>query len=83
MAFSTATTASTKYKPKNNKKYINYYKVGVMDYFQGLNITLPFVREKNEIIIFESVKSVMKAYGWGSRAKTPSLSNRYVVSGGY
>lgn len=46
-------------------KYINYYKVGVMDYFQGLNITLPFVREKNEIIIFESVKSVMKAYGWG------------------
>ena len=36
-----------------------------MDYFQGLNITLPFIKDQNEIIIFESVKSVMKAYGWG------------------
>jgi DNA primase len=46
-------------------KYINYFKVGVMDYFQGLNITLPYVEQKKEIIIFESIKSVMKAYGWG------------------
>ena len=36
-----------------------------MDYFQGLNITLKYVKEKGEIIIFESVKSVMKAFGWG------------------
>ena len=36
-----------------------------MDYFQGLNITLPYIKEQNEIIIFESVKSVMKAFGWG------------------
>ena len=48
-------------------KYINYYSVGCMDYFQGLNITLPYVKEKNEIIIFESIKSVMLAYGWGYR----------------
>lgn len=46
-------------------KYINYYKVGDLDYFQGLNITLDEVRKCGEIIIFESVKSVMKAYGWG------------------
>ena len=45
-------------------KYINYYKVGKLDYLQGLNITLPYVKEKNEIILFESVKSVMKAYEW-------------------
>jgi hypothetical protein len=36
-----------------------------MDYFQGLDITLPYVKENDEIIIFESIKSVMKAYGWG------------------
>ena len=53
------------YKELRIPKYINYYPIGVMDYFQGLNYTLPFVKEKNEIIIFESVKSVMKAYGWG------------------
>lgn len=46
-------------------KYINYYPVGTMDYLQGLDITLPYVRQSNEIILFESVKSVMKAYGWG------------------
>lgn len=53
------------YKELGLSKYINYYKVGVMDYFQGLNITLKDIKEANEIIIFESVKSVMKAYGWG------------------
>ncbi len=46
-------------------KYINYYPIGTMDYFQGLNVTLPFIKDQNEMIIFESVKSVMKAYGWG------------------
>lgn len=53
------------YKALKIPKYINYRPVGVLDYFQGLDITLPFVKEKGEIIIFESVKSVMKAYGWG------------------
>lgn len=46
-------------------KYINYYTVGVMDYFQGLEKTLKYIKEQNEVIIFESIKSVMKAYGWG------------------
>jgi len=53
------------YKQLRIPKYINYFSVGVMDYLQGLNITLPYVRKSNEIIIFESIKSVMKAYGWG------------------
>lgn len=53
------------YKELRIPKYINYYPIGTMDYFQGLNITLPFIKDQNEIIIFESVKSVMKAYGWG------------------
>lgn len=53
------------YKQLKLAKYINYYTVGVMDYFQCLETTLPYIREENEVIIFESIKSVMKAYGWG------------------
>jgi len=53
------------YKEMRIPKYINYHTVGVLDYFQGLDITLPFVKEKKELIVFESIKSVMKAYGWG------------------
>lgn len=53
------------YKVMKIAKYMNYYPIGVMDYFQGLDITLPYIQEKNEIIIFESIKSVMKSYEWG------------------
>lgn len=53
------------YKAIGISKYMNYFKIGTMDYFQGLDIALPYVKEKNEIIIFESVKSVMKMYAWG------------------
>ena len=28
-------------------------------------MSLPYIKEKGEIIIFESIKSTMKAYGWG------------------
>lgn len=55
------------YKKMGIPKYLNYKKVICMDYFQGLNITIPYIKEKNEVIIFESIKSVMKAYGWGYR----------------
>lgn len=58
-------TRYANYKQLKIPKYINYYSVGVMDYFQGLNVTLRYIQESNEIIIFESIKSVMKAYGWG------------------
>lgn len=53
------------YKAMHLMKYINYFPVGTMDYLQGLDITLPYVKENNEIILFESIKSVMKCYGWG------------------
>ena len=53
------------YKKMKLSKYMNYYTIGVMDYFQGLETTLPYIKEKKEMIIFESLKSVMKAYGWG------------------
>lgn len=53
------------YKSLKLPKYINYYEVGVLDYFQCLETTLPCVKQQDEIIIFESIKSVMKAFGWG------------------
>lgn len=58
-------TRYSNYKELKIPKYINYYPVGKMDYFQCLEKTLPFIKEKSEVIIFESIKSVMKAYGWG------------------
>lgn len=53
------------YKEMRLMKYINYFPIGTMDYIQGLDITLPYIKEKNEIVVFESLKSVMKCYGWG------------------
>lgn len=53
------------YKAMHLMKYINYFPVGTMDYLQGLDVTLPYVKENNEIILFESIKSVMKCFGWG------------------
>ena len=55
-----ARTRFTEYKKMHLQKYINYYKVGCLDYFQGLNISINDVLECGEIIIFESIKSVMK-----------------------
>lgn len=78
-----ARTRYKNYKQMRIPKYINYYQIGVMDYFQGLNITLPYIKESNEIIIFESIKSVMKAYGWGYKncvsAEKHTLTNEQVM----
>lgn len=53
------------YKDLKLPKYINYKKIGQMDYLQCLEKTLPYIREKKEVIIFEGIKSVMKAYDYG------------------
>ena len=47
-------------------KYMNYYPIGDLDYFQGLNFKKEIIQRKGEAIIFESFKSVMKAdsFGW-------------------
>ncbi len=60
-----ARTRYKNFKAMKIPKYINYYPIGTMDYFQGLNFTLPYIKESNEAIVFESMKSVMKAYSWG------------------
>ena len=51
------------YKELGIPKYINYFPVGTMDYFQGYNVAKDYI--KDEVIVFEGIKSVMKAYGWG------------------
>lgn len=70
------------YKELKIPKYINYFSVGTMDYFQGLNVTLPYILQKNEVIIFEGIKSVMKMYSWGYKncvsAEKHTLTNEQV-----
>ncbi len=46
-------------------KYMNYEEIGELDYFQGLNFKKEIVKQKKEVIIFESFKSVMKADSYG------------------
>lgn len=60
-----ARTRYANYKDLKIPKYINYYEVGVMDYFQSLDMSKQAVQQRGEIILFESIKSTMKAYGWG------------------
>lgn len=58
-------TRFPEYKKIGISKYINYYPVGIVDYFQGANITEQYIEETGEIKIFESIKSVMKLFGNG------------------
>lgn len=53
------------YKELNIMKYMNYYKVGIMDYFTGMKQAESFIKEENQIIIVEGLKSVMKLDDWG------------------
>lgn len=70
------------YKQLNIMKYMNYYKLGLLDYFQGMKQARPYIKDKKEIIIFEGIKSVMKVDAWGYHnsvsAETSSL-NEYQI----
>lgn len=71
------------YKELNIMKYINYTSLGGrVDYFQGMKQAREFIKQQNEIIIFEGIKSVMKADSWGFHncvsAETSKL-NEYQV----
>lgn len=60
-------TRDPEYKKLGVPKYIFYYSLGTMDYLQSLEITLPYVKYRKEVIIFEGIKSVMKAFDYGSK----------------
>lgn len=79
-------TRLSAYKELGLSKYMNYYKVGNLDYFQGWQ---QMVKDK-KVIIFEGVKSCMKAYGWGIyntiAAETSKLSDgqlRLLIKNGF
>ena len=71
-------TIYEEYKKLDIPKYINYYKVGCMDYLRELNKAQKYVKEKGEMIIFEGIKSCMKAFQLGMRnqvaAETSALT---------
>lgn len=53
------------YKELGFAKYMNYFPIGNLDYFQALDKAKPYIQEKNLVIIAESIKSVMLCWGWG------------------
>lgn len=61
-------------------KYINYTKIGRQDFFCGVKEQLPLPINQ-PLIIFEGIKSVMKAYQWGyfALAAETSVINDYQV----
>lgn len=70
------------FKKLKIQKYMNYTKIKTTDFFTGMKYTAKYIYQKNEIIIFEGLKSVMKAYGWGYKncvsAETSCL-NEYQI----
>lgn len=67
------------YKELGLSKYMNYYKIGTIDYFQGYQQAAEEIKNKRSVIIFEGIKSCIKAWGWGIRntiaAETSKLSD--------
>lgn len=55
------------YKELGEPKYINYFKVGKVDYLQCFSHNVDFIRQTGEMIIFEGIKSVMKLDSFGMK----------------
>ncbi len=75
-------TRFEKYKVLGISKYINYSKVGIVDFFAGMEITRPYIEKEKRIIITEGIKSVYKLFGWGYKycgAAETSAINEYQV----
>lgn len=53
------------YKELGLSKYINYQKIGGLTYFQGWQQAFSEIINRKSVIIFEGIKSCIKAYGWG------------------
>lgn len=53
------------YKELGLKKYQNYHKIGTTDFFIGMKENINNIKLKDEVIIFEGIKSGMKAEAWG------------------
>lgn len=53
------------YKELGLKKYQNYHKIGTTDFYVGMKENINNIKLKDEVIIFEGIKSGMKAEAWG------------------
>lgn len=58
-------TVDPKWKEKGLRKYTYFYNWGQLNLVYGLYENLEYIKEKNEIIIFEGCKSVLLADTWG------------------
>lgn len=71
------------YKDMKIQKYQNYQKIGTTDFFIGMKENHDLILEKNEVIIFEGIKSGMKAekwdYGNWSSSETGWLNDEQVL----
>jgi len=71
------------YKQMKVKKYQNYQKIGSTDFFVGMKENIVSIKERNEVIIFEGIKSGMKVEGWGYdywlSSETGWLNNEQVI----
>lgn len=71
------------YKALKIQKYMNYTKLGTVDYFGGMKENRRNIEAKGEAIIFEGVKSGYKAYSWGVdnwlSSETSALNKQQVI----
>lgn len=58
-------TRFNNFKELKLPKYINYKKIGTLDFFTGMKQAEESVKKSGGIIIVEGLKSVMKLDGWG------------------
>lgn len=61
----------------DERKYIYLHKTSKSKLLYGLHKTLPYIKEKNEVIVLESEKSVMKLWSAGIK-NSVALFNSYV-----
>lgn len=69
-------TLDPQYKEHGLRKYTYYFPLGKFDTIYGFYENASEILEKNEIILFEGAKSVMKAWGWGVRNAAALCTSR-------
>lgn len=58
-------TRISAYKELGLAKYMNYQKIGTIDYFQGWHEAKAEIISAKSVYIFEGIKSCIKCYGYG------------------
>lgn len=57
-------TRIKEYKALKLQKYINYQKIGTIDYFAGYQQAADEIKNKKSVTLFEGIKSCIKCWGW-------------------